>query len=519
MKIKLSDPIMGPEPEGSLERLSRSELLVLLRGEISIRRQIEAQLLELKEKVFESEGKYFRVRSKLYGPSSERSPRPDGGRPPARGGRRPRSSAPRLPSERYPNAEIIEKHVTAEVPPTCEACGAGMADSGMTETSEYLTVIPKRYLIVRQHRHKYRCGHCHGGIVTTPSIPRLVPGSSYSDELIVDATLSKYCDLLPMERYTQMAARQGFGGLPPQSLIAASIRLAEIFQPLYERLRRETLATRVLLADETPHRMLEGDERQRWYLWGFLSGGTSCFYECHDTRSGEVAAHVLAASSLEVLLTDVYSGYKRAVRETNELRTRAGNELKAIEMAFCNSHARRGFVLDEKAETSDAQRMIDAYKAIYRLEAALKGLARDAVYEQRQTMKPYFLATRAHAAAVDSRYSDKGGLGKAFNYFLTNYSGLTLFLDNPDVPIDNNAAERILRAPVVGRKTWYGTHSRDGALAAAVHFSLVQSCRLVGLNPRTYYRESISRAHARETPLTPKEMAQQASASGTANSS
>jgi hypothetical protein len=56
------------------------------------------------------------------------------------------------------------------------------------------------------------------------------------------------------------------------------------------------------------------------------------------------------------------------------------------------------------------------------------------------------------------------------------------------VPIDNNASERILRGPVVGRKTWYGTHSKDGALAAAVHFSLVQSCRLVGLNPRTYYR-------------------------------
>lgn len=194
-----------------------------------------------------------------------------------------------------------------------------MVDSGMTETSEYLTVIPKRYIIVRQHRHKYRCTKCHGDIVTTPPIPRVIPGSSYSDEMIIDAALSKYCDLIPMERYCQIAKRQGFQGLPPQSLIAATFKLADFLKVAYERLRLETLDTPVLLADETTHRMLEGDEKTGWHLWGF-STAESCFYECHDTRSGDVATTVLNASTCSVLVSDVYAGYKKAVREANGVR-------------------------------------------------------------------------------------------------------------------------------------------------------------------------------------------------------
>lgn len=509
MKIKLSDPVLkAPLSDDKLEALSRKELLILLRGERSLRQQVEAYAGELEEKVFESEGRYYRVMAKLYAPSSERS-RPTAGKG-RKGisGRKPRAAAARKPSERYPNAEIIEKHITAEEAPSCGACGAGMVDSGMTETAEYLTVIPKRYIIVRQHRHKYRCCRCHGDIKTTPPIPRLVPGSSYSDELVVDATLSKYCDLIPMERYTEMAARQGFEGLPPHSLIGASFTLAEALRGNYDRLRRETLATRVLLADETRHRMLEGAESNNWYLWGFLSGGVSCFYECHGTRSGEVATDVLAESSCEVLLTDVYSGYKRAVREANEARVKAASDHPAIAMAFCNAHARRYFVDDADAGAADASFIVDTYKVIYRLERPKPGTDNRSLFERRAQMRPLFEKMRALAEGAVNELSDRSGLMKAFNYFLNNYAGLTLFLDHLDVPIDNNASERMLRAPVVGRKTWYGTHSKGGAVAAAIHFSLVQSCNLVGLNPRTYYAESIKRLHGKLPALTPKEMAQ-----------
>ena len=81
----------------------------------------------------------------------------------------------------------------------------------------------------------------------------------------------------------------------------------------------------------------------------------------------------------------------------------------------------------------------------------------------------------------------------ALNYLLENFEGLTLCLEDPDVPLDNNLQERMLRSPVVGRKTWYGTHSEQGAETAAILFSIVETCKLNGVNPREYFPALIDR--------------------------
>jgi transposase len=501
IQVKLSDERLRAIPDEHLARLSREDLIILFRNEHRLRIFLEGHVHELEEKVFEFEGKYFRVRSKLFSPSSEKRPAQSSGRQRGKSGK-PRAKAKKLPSERYPNAEIIDKHITCEEPPQCNCCGNAMQDSGMTETSEYLAVIPKQYIVVRQHRHKYRCQACHGSVVTTPNIPRVIPGSSYSDELVIDATLSKYCDLIPMERYCQMAKRQGFAGIPPQSLIGASFKLKEFLKAAYDKVKQETLTTLVLLADETPHRMLEGDDKTGWYLWGF-SNPHACFYECHDTRSGDVASTLLKDSNCQVLLTDVYSGYKKAVREANEERTK--KNIQPIQMAYCNSHARRGFISSEADGPVETQFMIDQYKKIYALEAFAKNQTDALILEIRAGMRVMFESMKKHCETEINRFSSKSGIAKAFNYFLKNYDGLTLFLTNPRVPIDNNPSERLLRGPVVGRKTWYGTHSKDGAEAAAVHFSLIESCKLNSINPRTYYAELIKRLHAKQPIVTPNE--------------
>jgi transposase len=518
--IKLSDPILRHFTDEQLQRLNRRELIVLARGEQKIRveyekfiaelqqRQLALESLneELKERVLAVEGSLCRIRSMMFEPSSERSPAtsPNGGG--CRGSSNDGKKDPvkKLPSERYPDAEIIEKHITLEKPPACKCCGNEMTDSGMVETSEQLSIIPKKVMIIRENRHKYRCSKCHGDIVTTPKLPRIIPAGSYSDEMIIDATLSKYCDLIPMERYCQILKRQGFPGVPPQSLIAASFKLAEFLLSVYERIKQETLTTEVLLADETPHRMLEGDKRTNWFLWGF-SNKTSCFYECHDTRSGDVASAVLGASSATVLLTDVYSGYKKAVREANEQRVISG--LPLLAMAYCNSHARREFIPMETAP--EAQHMLLHYKEIYKLEKESKDKTHEDRLAARSAMGPYFACMKEHCTRLQDTVSSKSSLGKAFNYFLNNYDGLTQCLTNPNIPLDNNASERLLRSHVVGRKTWYGTHSKDGARAAAIHFTLVESCKINGVNPRAYYREAIRRLHAHEPIIAPSAMARE----------
>ncbi len=433
----------------------------------------------------------FKARRQRFGKSSERSPAQDkAADEPAKS----RDETTKLPSERYPNAPVhIDRIMMPEAPP-CPCCGETMADSGMSETSEYLDVKAKEFIVVEQKRAKYRCAKCHGTIITAPAPARVTPGGSYSDEIIVDATLSKYCDLVPMERYCQMAARGGLRGLPPQSLIQASFKLAIFLELLYEAIVDEVLDSRVLLADETPHRMLEGDARTKWYLWGF-SSPRACFFECHNTRSGDVSSAVLAESRCEVLLTDAYSGYGKSVRVVNELRK--AEALPPIKAAYCNAHARREFVA---SDSPDAKFMVEQYQAIYRLEAATGDKL-----EQRQSMRPIFESMRAEAEKKITGYSSKSQLGRAYAYFLSNYEGLTVFLSHAGVAIDNNSSERLLRSHVIGRKTWYGTHSPDGADTAAVHFTIVETCKMNGVNPRAYYLDMIQRIHGKQDLLTPSQ--------------
>lgn len=492
MRVRLSKLELIAENE--IESLAKDDL-------VSLAKTWRTQLEEL-------QGLVFRMRRHQFGRRSEKSERSGeeaGEETPAAS--TPRADTTKLPSKRYPEAQLREDKIKVETVPLCPLCGETMQDSGMTEDSEYIDVQSKEFYIVEQKRPKFRCTCCHGGISTPAAPPRVTPGGAYSDSLIVDATLSKYCDLIPIERYCQMAGRGGFSGLPPHSLIQASHRLAEFLQSVYLLIKTETLNSHVLLADETPHRMLEGDPRSGWYLWGFSNGNMSaCFFECHDSRSGDVSIEVLKMSICVVLMSDAYRGYSRSIRETNEFRAKHG--LPPIAAAYCNAHARRQFLpgeVDIEDAPEDVKTMVKHYKEIYKLEAAAKGLSDDGVLEKRAEMRPHFESLRQEAIVKVGTYSDKSVMGRAYAYFLKYYDNLTLFLANPKVPIDNNASERLLRSHVVGRKTWYGTHSRRGAATAAIHFSIVETCKLNGINPREYYLDAINRIHQGKEPITPRQ--------------
>ena len=93
------------------------------------------------------------------------------------------------------------------------------------------------------------------------------------------------------------------------------------------------------------------------------------------------------------------------------------------------------------------------------------------------------------------------------SYFLNHYAEFVRFIENPELPIDNNPAERLLRSAVIGRKTWYGTHSKRGAETAAILFSIMESCKLNKVNPRKYLKNLVQDLHAGKNVYTPKEYA------------
>lgn len=485
-----------------METLSKKELIAqncLLQAELSfavkeIYRLKNQNLTDEQLKLILAE-QLGDLQQTLYGTSSERYKKPE---------KQKKSEPPRprikSPSERYPNIPVREELVPFPEVPFCDACGEVLVDSGMTEESEQLTVIPKKYEIVRLIRPKFRCS-CHACIKTAPLPPRIIEGSSYSDEMVLDVVLSKYCDLIPMERYVQMAARGGLIDLPPQSLIELTHQFAVFISEVYGQIKKGVLESRVLHADETPHKMLEGSETKSWYLWGF-STPRLCFLECHDTRSGDVASDVLLKARCEVLVTDVYSGYGKAVKVVN--RSRQLNGKVPIESANCNAHARRYF-FKPRIKYKEAEFYLEHYHQIYQLNADGKGKPLNEVLELRSQMKSHFEAMKTRAMEELPRYPSANQYGKALSYFLGNYDGLTLFLDEPDVPIDNNAQERLLRNHVIGRKTWYGTHSERGAETAAVLFSIVETCKLNQINPREYLKNLVQDLLAGKPAYTPSE--------------
>ncbi len=500
---KLFDPV----PTDRFDHLTRKELIEWAKIQQKINEEIlkenkrlRALNNELGEKTFLIEDQYIVLKNKFFGKSSEREARREldeklGKEP-------PKKRKVQLLSERYPDAPCIERHVEFKSVPDCRLCGKKLKDSGMTEDSQFLTVIPKQYIVIEQRRHKYCCEKCHGDIQTAPAPPRVKEGSSYSDEMMMDVAMTKYCDLIPIQRYARIAERSGIPDLPPQSLIESTHYIADFVKPVYELLREEIVSEKVLRADETPHRMLEGDDKSNWYLWGFSSTKAS-YFEAHDTRSGDVASDFLEKSSCEFLVSDVYSGYGKAVKEANQIRLDLKSKLPPIKNIYCNAHARRRFKEATERFLEESQFFVDQYKEIYRLEATAIDKPPEEVLRIRTEMTPYFERMKAQAIALTPAYSTKSSIGKAMSYLLGNLKELTAFQKNAAIPIDNNSQERLLRNPVIGRKTWYGTHSKRGAETMAILFSLVESCKLNQANPREYLKCLIADLHQGKKPYTP----------------
>jgi transposase len=497
--------LFDPVPCNKYDLLTREELIALHVGEQKMRIHFQKENEELKksndlvkQKSFLIEDQLVIIKNKLFGKSSEKSPKAST----SANNKDPKTKRIKvqLPSLRYPNAPLIEKDIELATMPSCKSCGTEMKDSGMTEDSEYLTAVPRQFYVVRAKRHIYRCTCCHGDLKTAPALPRIKEGSSYSDEMVVDVALSKYCDLIPIDRYVAMAKRAGIMDLPPNSLIQLTHHLADFVEVIYEKLKLEITSSKVLHADETPHRMLEGDEKTNWSLWGF-STTTASYFEAHNTRSGDVASGLLKDSSCEFLITDVFSGYIKAVRETNVYRKE--NNLKEILSAYCNAHARRKFNDSLINFEAESKYFIKCYKKIYHLEDKNR-----LTFEKRRAWQAiYFKLMERRAVALRNSCSEKSSLGKAIRYLINNFLELTLFLKYSDVPIDNNAQERLMRNPVIGRKTWYGTHSKRGAKTATILFSIIESCKLNKINPRIYFQYLVESIHQKKLPLTPIEYA------------
>jgi transposase len=419
----------------------------------------------------------------LFSPSSEQRPRLTLEAPPPaavpRRGHGP-TAQPHLPT-----VEVV--HELAAADQTCPQCGGTLKEMpGQTEDAEEITVVERRFVLVQHRRKKYRCA-CNGCIDTAPGPLRLatrpdVRGRRYAPEFAVEVAVNKYVDHLPLERQARVMSREGLT-IESQTLWDQIEALATVLAPTYEALRGYVLTAPVVGADETWWRLLGGPERTRWWAWS-VTREDAVTYTILESRSQDAARQVLDGYH-GIVLADGYGAY--------DALARAG---PGFTLAHCWAHVRRKFVEAEPHYPGPCAEVLDLLGQLYAVERAGPGADLAASEETRTAA----LALRAglrreqsraiveaiHAWAHQQRALPESSLGKAIAYMLGLWSGLTRFLDDPRIPLDNNATERGLRGMVLGRKNHYGSRSKRGTEVAALFYSLIESAKLCGVEPKAY---------------------------------
>jgi transposase len=505
--INAQPELLKTETLSVLATLSKEQLIELVQTQEHALHYLQAVNHVLKKAVHGSQiiqerlaiqDQLLIIKKRFYGKSSEKRPKSVDPNLPAPEKKKATSRRSKLPSIRYPELPLEEQEIeidteNSEGLPPCGVCEGPLSKmDGQTEDAEFITVTERTYHIVRSKRAKYCCKDCHSSIYTAPAPPRIAPRSQFSDEVAIDVSIAKYADHLPVERYVRQAARVGLVGVNHQTLIEQTHFLADFLTPVYEKIKQAIEQAVYLHSDETRWRMLEGDENTtNWQLWGFVAGN-HCYYDARDTRAGTVIRDFLKDCVATHVMSDAFSGYGKGVKEAGKKN------------AYCNAHARRGFTDAEDNFPAETKPVIELYGKIYDIERELKNASLDArCYARESQILPLMLEIKSHCEGLS--VLPKLSIGKARDYFLKYWSELTEFTRHAYLPIDNNLAERAMRGPVLGRKNFYGNHSKRGAQTSSILYSVIESCKLSGVEPQKYLRDTVAAMHRGEEPQLPNE--------------
>jgi transposase len=384
-------------------------------------------------------------------------------------------------------------HTLPEEERTCSICGKALVEMGdQAEESEEVTVVGVEYKILKHRRQKYRC-RCNEQVLTAPGPVKLIPGGRYSVDFAVQVAEGKYLDHLPLERQVRAMERAGLR-TDSQTLWDQIQALAGHLEATYEALCTRVLDAEVVYADETSWRNHEDDKNTgKWWAWCVASDDIAAYHILRN-RSQKAAALVLGGFE-GVVMTDGYGAYQALERDGPNLQ-----------LAHCWAHVRRKFLEAEDAYPGLSEHAVKQIGELFKIEREVPKERpggsdddRDDILElrrrlRRERSKPIVDGLLEWALSHRGTVLPKSKMGKAIGYMLKLWTGLTRFLDDPRIPLDNNAAERALRGVVVGRKNHYGSRSKRGTEVAALFYTLFETAKLSRVDPRTYVTQAATRA-------------------------
>ncbi len=367
---------------------------------------------------------------------------------------------------------------------TCPSCGGGLAPmADQFETLEMIDVVEVSYRVVEVKQQKYVC-RCGGCVETAPGPDRALAGSRYSLAFAIKVVLDKYLDHIPLERQVRILERHELV-VTSQTLWGLALAIAKRLELVDAALYAHVMAQPVIGLDQTGWPRRESGATKPWQMW-CLTAPSVVVHRIRDDKS---------AATFGALVGNFHGTIVCDALKTHEAGAREG---PGIVLAGCWAHVFRKFE-EALPDHPDAQRALEWIGALYEIDRDADGDV-GRLAELRAARAPAVLAAIKdwlwHQATLKTL-----SIGKAAAYAVANWDRLTRFVDNPRVPLDNNATERAIRGPVVGRKNHYGSKSRLGTQVAATLYTLLETAKLHDIDPAAYLAEAVRAADRGEVLL------------------
>ncbi|MBI2932487.1 MAG: IS66 family transposase [Planctomycetes bacterium] len=381
--------------------------------------------------------------------------------------------------------QVVVQDLTADEK-RCPGCGLERACIGFDETRQ-IDFTPASFFEYVLRRMKYACTGCEKHVATAPlpvpagPIEKGLPGFG----LLANILVAKYADHLPLYRQSRIYARHGVE-IPRSTLCDWVGRATTLLSPIVEAIMKDVLASRILKTDDTVVRMQVPwlDHTVQARLWGYLGDAhhNQVGYEFTPNRNEEHPLRILAGFK-GFVQADAYKGYDKLFRPGSG-RTELG----------CMAHARRYFF---EARDTDPQRgstAIGFIRTLYEVEAMAAGLSpQERAAVRRQKASPILGSFKGWLDQEALKLIPGSPMSKAFGYALNQWEALNRYVDDGEASIDNNAMERTLRGVAIGRKNYLFVGSEAGGRWAAVAYSLIESCKLNGVEPYRYLKDVLRR--------------------------
>jgi transposase len=440
------------------------------------------------------------------------------------------------PAKRQPSQLPIEVvYVQQNPPPACKACKVEMHElQGQTNTHEVIEYVPGYYRFVQEIRNMYACSCGKTAPAASIAQPTLANNSRYSALFEVQTVIDKFAHHIPLERQASILEQKGIC-IGSNTLYEQTHHVAQIFERPYLELGDGIREQELGYTDETRWLIYEKSKKGELppspnaYFWLLACENVGAYYEVHSTRGYKALLHLLHLEEKQTeivnnkrdkqpvgltyldqkheenavqnvsfagtLMSDGYAPYKKVCAEYGFIALQ------------CWVHIRRYFF---NAYASDPQNCMHVLKLIAQLyqheEAATYSIAEwkadtkkfpfdvpdtivNTELERRRFLrqkysKPVFETLKAFVKTVVS--TPGSDMHTAIGYLEKRYAELARCFDDPTLPLDNNFAERSLRNAVIGRKNHFVSRSKEGAQVAAILYSLIETCKMLRINPQHY---------------------------------